>query len=117
LKKLAFYGQLRELAHPANFHDLVSALAHLDCVAYAKPPFGGPDQVLRYLARYTHCVGISNGRLLALEEGRVRFRWRDSQNAAWEWRCRARAQIQNRGAGRMRVSSGSRKRLANFDPC
>src|SRR5215468_7579891 len=49
-------------------------------VVYAKPPFGGPDQVLRYLARYTHRVAISNGRLFALEEGRVRFRWRDSRD-------------------------------------
>jgi hypothetical protein len=49
-------------------------------VVYAKPPFGGPDQVLRYLARYTHRVAISNGRLLSLEDGSVRFRWRDSQD-------------------------------------
>ena len=49
-------------------------------MAYAKPPFGGPDQVLRYLARYTHRVAISNGRLLELKEGRVRFRWRDSRD-------------------------------------
>jgi hypothetical protein len=49
-------------------------------VVYAKPPFGGPEQVLRYLARYTHRVAISNGRLLSLEDGRVRFRWRDSQD-------------------------------------
>jgi putative transposase len=47
---------------------------------YVKPPFGGPEQVLRYLARYTHRVAISNGRLLALENGRVHFRWRDSQH-------------------------------------
>ena len=49
-------------------------------MAHAKPPFGGPEQVLRYLARYTHRVAISNGRLLGLEEGRVRFRWRDSKD-------------------------------------
>jgi hypothetical protein len=78
--QLAFYGQLRELAHPARFHALVSALAHIDWVAYAKRPFGGPDQVLRYLARYTHRVAIANGRLLALEDGCVRFRWRDSRD-------------------------------------
>jgi hypothetical protein len=49
-------------------------------VVYVKPPFGGPQQVLQYLARYTHRVAISNGRLLSLENGRVRFRWRDSQD-------------------------------------
>jgi hypothetical protein len=55
-------------------------LKQVDWVVCAKPPFGGPDQVLRYLARYTHRVAISNGRLLALEAGRVRFRWRDSRS-------------------------------------
>ena len=44
---------------------------------YAKPPFGGPAQVLKYLARYTHRVAISNRRLVALEDGKVRFRWKD----------------------------------------
>lgn len=78
--RLAFYGQLRELAHPARFRDLISKLAVIDWVAYAKPPFGGPDQVLRYLARYTHRVAISNGRLLGLHQGCVRFRWRDSRD-------------------------------------
>ena len=46
-------------------------------VVYAKPPFGGPEQVLKYLARYTHRVAISNSRLVALEEGRVTFRYKD----------------------------------------
>jgi hypothetical protein len=78
--RLEFYGQLRELAHPVRFQDWVSGLKQLDWVVYAKPPFGGPDQVLRYLARYTHRVAISNGRLIALEAGRVRFRWRDSKS-------------------------------------
>jgi hypothetical protein len=55
-------------------------LKHKKWVVYAKPPFGGPDQVLRYLARYTHRVAISNGRLLSLQNGSVRFRWRDSQH-------------------------------------
>ena len=49
-------------------------------MAHVKPPFGGPEQGLRYLARYTHRVAISNGRLLGLEQGRVRFRWRDSKD-------------------------------------
>jgi hypothetical protein len=44
---------------------------------YAKPPFGGPEQVLKYLARYTHRVAISNRRLLALVDGEVRFHWKD----------------------------------------
>ena len=47
-------------------------------MVHAKPPFGGPEQVLKYLARYTHRVAISNGRLVAMQDGRVTFRWRDS---------------------------------------
>ena len=47
-------------------------------LVYCKPAFGGPQQVLQYLARYTHRVAISNGRLL--DHGQVRFRWRDSQD-------------------------------------
>ena len=46
-------------------------------VVYAKPPFGGPEQVLKYLARYTHRVAISNSRLLSLDDGRVTFRYKD----------------------------------------
>ncbi len=80
LGRLEFYGQVRELAHPFRFQDFLASLHQKKWVVYAKPPFGGPEQVLRYLARYTHRVAISNGRLLSLEDGRVRFRWRDSQD-------------------------------------
>jgi hypothetical protein len=50
-------------------------------VVYAKPPFGGPRQVLKYLARYTHRVAISNQRLVALENGCVTFRWKNYARA------------------------------------
>ena len=49
-----------------------------DWVVYSKPPFGGPEHVLRYLGAYTHRVAISNSRLVALADGNVTFRWRDS---------------------------------------
>jgi hypothetical protein len=49
-------------------------------VVYAKPPCGGPEEVLKYLARYTHRVAISSSRLLSLDHGRVTFRWRDSKS-------------------------------------
>ena len=78
--QLTFYGQLCELSHPARFQEWIAGLKQLNWVVCVRPPFGGPDQVLRYLARYTHRVAISNGRLLALEAGRVRFRWRDSRS-------------------------------------
>jgi len=55
-----------------------------DWVVYAKPPFGGPEQVLKYLARYTHRVAISNHRLAKLDGGRVTFRHRDYADARKE---------------------------------
>ena len=78
--RLEFYGRFGELAHPVRFAEFVSSLREREWVVYAKPPFGGPQQVLQYLARYTHRVAISNGRLLGLDDGQVRFRWRDSQD-------------------------------------
>ena len=49
-------------------------------MVYSEPPFGGPEHVLKYLARYTHRVAISNGRLLSLDDSQVSFRWRDSRH-------------------------------------
>lgn len=77
---LNFYGRLREIAHPVRFAEFLSPLSDCEWVVYVKPPFGGPHQVLQYLARYTHRVAISNGRLLSLQNGRVLFRWRDSKD-------------------------------------
>jgi len=56
---------------------LQRALHRHDWVVYAKPAFGGPMQVLRYLGRYTHRMAISNHRLLAFDQERVTFRWKD----------------------------------------
>ena len=61
----------------AEFERRVSAALRTDWVVYAKPPFGGPEVVLKYLARYTHRVAISDSRLLDFEEGVVRFRYKD----------------------------------------
>ena len=52
----------------AAFHSLLGALRNKEWVVYSKPPFGGPEHVLKYLARYTHRVAISNGRLLSLDQ-------------------------------------------------
>ena len=60
-----------------EFRRLLSAAVRTDWVVYAKPPFGGPQAVLKYLARYTHRVAISNSRLLDFEDGKVRFRYKD----------------------------------------
>jgi hypothetical protein len=74
---LRLCGDLRLLAEPAAFHALCEKAAHIDWVVHSKPPFGGPRRVLKYLARYTHRVAISNHRLRSLEQGRVSFDWKD----------------------------------------
>jgi hypothetical protein len=68
-------GELRFA--PDQFERLLSAAVGTDWVVYAKPPLGGSEQVLKYLARYTHRVAISNARLLDFEDGMVRFRYKD----------------------------------------
>jgi hypothetical protein len=77
---LQFRGSLKALGHPMRFNDWLAFARQLEWVVYAKPPFGGPEHVLKYLARYTHRVAIANGRLTSLEAGAVRFQWRDSQH-------------------------------------
>jgi hypothetical protein len=75
--ELRFAGGLEGLAEPRGFARLLAELHSRDWVVYAKPPFAGPEQVLAYLGRYTHRVAISNERLLDLNDGTVRFRYRD----------------------------------------
>jgi hypothetical protein len=75
--KLQFHGELQSLAQPAVFEALCQKAGEVKWVVHAKPPFGGPEQVLKYLARYTHRVAISNRRLLSLADGRVSFEWKD----------------------------------------
>ena len=77
-KQLRLLGGLAHLQDPAQFDRFLSRLRSLRWVVYAKPPFGGPEHVIKYLARYTHRVAISNGRLLEMRDSQVTFCWRDS---------------------------------------
>jgi hypothetical protein len=79
--KLTFNGSLAYLAKARAFQRLLDSLRAREWLVYAKPPFGGPAQVLAYLGRYTHRVAISNHRLLSLKDGSVTFKWRDYQHA------------------------------------
>ena len=76
--QLSFHGDLRLLAQPKTFAAWLRPLFRKDWVVYSKPPFGGPEYVLRYLGRYTHRVAISNHRLVSFADQKVTFRWRDS---------------------------------------
>jgi hypothetical protein len=77
LSKLHAQGKLTLPPAWREAEALLARLGGKDWVVYAKPPFGGPEQVLKYLARYTHRVAISNRRLEQLEAGRVTFRYKD----------------------------------------
>ena len=75
--ELGFFGDLARLADPPVFAERVRALRQSPFVVYAKPPFGGPERVLAYLARYTHRTAIANSRLLAVDDEEVGFSYRD----------------------------------------
>jgi hypothetical protein len=75
--KLVFPGSLQPLATEKAFRAFLRPLFRQDWIVYAKRPFGGPEHVLHYLARYTHRVAISNHRLLSVADGKVTFRWKD----------------------------------------
>lgn len=76
-EKLAFFGPCRSLAEPEAFSAFLRTTFRQDWVVYAKKPFGGPEHVLHYLARYTHRVAISNPRLVDVTDSQVCFRWKD----------------------------------------
>jgi hypothetical protein len=79
--KLHLPARLQALAEPRRFAAWLRPLYAKEWVVHSKPPFGGPEQVLKYLARYTHRVAISNSRLLKLPEGKVTFRYKDYADA------------------------------------
>jgi hypothetical protein len=75
--RLKFYGDMAGLARPAAFEAMCQQAGRIKWVVFVKPPFGGPGQILKYLARYTHRVAISNRRLLSMEDGHVAFEYTD----------------------------------------
>jgi hypothetical protein len=79
--KLQFHGEMAALNRPPAFEALCRRAAKVKWVVFAKAPFGGPEQVLKYLARYTHRVAISNSRILSIEDGKVTFLWKDYADA------------------------------------
>jgi len=75
--QLQFFSALERLREPQAFAQYLAPLRKTEWVVYAKAPFGGPEQVLNYLGRYTHRVALSNNRLLDIDHGKVVFRWKD----------------------------------------
>jgi len=77
---LNFFSTHRYLHEPAAFRHYLAPAWKADWVVYAKRPFAGPEQVLDYVGRYTHRVAISNNRLVSMNDGKVRFHWKDYRN-------------------------------------
>ena len=75
--ELQFFGNHAQLADAKAFAAYLAPLRESEWVVYSKRPFGGPEEVLRYLARYTHRVAISNRRLIARDNKGVTFKWKD----------------------------------------
>ena len=75
--QLHFAGKLSSLCSKSTFGSFLSVPAKKDWHVYCKPPFGGPQQVLQYLGRYTHRIAISNHRLVSLQDDKVTFWWKD----------------------------------------
>jgi hypothetical protein len=75
--KLNFFSSLESLRDRADFLRYLAPTRQTEWVVYAKKPFAGPDQVLDYVGRYTHRVAISNFRLIDMENGQIRFLWKD----------------------------------------
>jgi hypothetical protein len=75
--ELCLPGALQALADNKTLRSFLRTLHQKKWVVYAKPPFGGPQHVLHYLARYTHRVAISNHRLVSFTDGKVTFRCKD----------------------------------------
>jgi Putative transposase len=74
---LQFFGKHAALTNAQTFAAYLAPLRNREWVVYSKRPFGGPAEVLRYLARYTHRVAISNSRLVALNDKDVTFKWKN----------------------------------------
>lgn len=77
LKRSHAQRPLSGIHDEAELNRIINASVRTDWVVYAKPPFGGPEQVLKYLSRYTHRIAISNARLVAVDDQEVSFQWKD----------------------------------------
>lgn len=80
--ELQFFSSLEPLRDPAAFQRYLNDVRRINWVIYPKPPFGSAEQVVHYVGRYTHRVAISNSRVIDIEDGKVRFRWKDYRHGS-----------------------------------
>ncbi|MBF0205419.1 MAG: IS91 family transposase [Oligoflexia bacterium] len=75
--QLEFWGELEKYKNRNKFKSLLIKTTKTDWVVYTKKPFGGPEQVIKYLGKYTHRIAISNYRLVKIENNKVFFKYKD----------------------------------------
>lgn len=75
--ELTLKGSLEAIASPRDFNLWLTPIYQKEWVVYAQPPWNGPQQVLKYLARYTHRVAIANQRLVSIDNDQITFRYKD----------------------------------------
>lgn len=90
-EKLRFHGRASDFGDKQIFMQMINALKNKLWITYSKQPFGGPEQVLEYLGRYTHRVAITNNRILSIEGGEVTFKYcdRSDENKIKELKLKA----------------------------
>src|ERR1700758_5272413 len=85
--QLTFFNPDDGIAEKRTFKRFIAALRRIHWVVHCKAPFAGPEQVLRYLSRYTHRVAISNRRLVAADNTSIAFRCKDYRiNGPGRWK-------------------------------
>ncbi len=76
--KLKLFGKTNKLKRQIEFKEFIRKLKEKEWVVFSKEPFGKPEDVLRYLGRYTHRVAISNRRILSITNGEVTYSYKDN---------------------------------------
>ena len=85
--KLVFPDEFKYLEEPRHFEAWIDELVARDWVVFSKPPFSTPDEVVKYIGRYTHRVAIGNSRLISLEDGQVRFKYKNYKKKGFSGYC------------------------------
>jgi hypothetical protein len=78
--KICFHGNADASTPASDFQRVIDQAYAKEWVVYAKKPFAGPQQVLKYLGRYTHRIAISNYRIVDVRDDKVVFKWKDHRD-------------------------------------
>ena len=91
IKALKRLYQQGKLTYDGDFEALLNLAVKRRWVVHAQPPFDSALCVLKYLARYTRKVALSNSRLVEFENGKVTFSFKDYADGSQSKLCQMRA--------------------------